>query len=835
MDLCRNLPSHLDERTEVVREPSGTGNADCVLYWMRTAVRTDENPALDVARHLAYELGLPLLVYHALSQRYEYASDRHHAFILQAARDVQSQFADSNIAYAFHLERPSCEGDYLTQLAERAAFVVTEDMPTGAPLRFLTSLVRTSKAAVLAVDTACVAPMRLVGKAYERAFEFRNKTRKLYDARVTRAWPECELPTREFDLSTLPFQPIDLQSASIPDLIAECEIDHTLGPVVDTQGGSAAGYARWEKFRNRGLKAYAKTRNNPLVAGVSRMSAYLHYGMVSPMRLAREAATMRHEGADKYLDELLIWRELAYCFCKFRPDHERYRCLPQWAQETLDAHERDTRDETYSWEQLARGETGDALWNAAQKSLLIHGELHNNVRMTWGKAILQWTASGRQALKTIVDLNHRYALDGRDPASYGGILWCLGQFDRPFQPEQPILGTVRPRPTDFHAQRLDVQKYAAKTSVTRCSPVPTVAIVGAGISGAIAARTLADHGLEVTVFEKSRGAGGRMATRRSEQRSSEQGSSEQRSFDHGAQYFTARDPRFVRHVDSWIEQGLVADWVGQVAVYDAPGLPSSAKPTRRYVGVPGMNAIARALTSDANLRTEIQVLSVVPSVGQSGSADRVALHATDGSSLGEFDYCIVTAPAPQTAHIAAHYPELSQQAARVEMNPCWSLMLSFAEPLPLSWAGAFVNFPATHGCELSWIARNSTKPGRTEDGESASESLVFHASAAWSKANLELSSAEVEVAMLAAFWEIVGLARRPTAHLQSHRWRYSIPTEALSVRALASADRRVIACGDWAGGPRVEGAFLSGCAAAGRVLGQIAPGTQASVEQLTLF
>ena len=150
--------------------------------------------------------------------------------------------------------------------------------------------------------------------------------------------------------------------------------------------------------------------------------------------IAREASESRTQGADKFLDELLIWRELAYAFCFYRQDHESLSAVPAWARDTLDEHKRDPRPALHSWETLARGRTGDKLWDAAQRSLLMHGELHNNVRMTWGKALLNWTPDAQSALAMMIDLNHRYALDGRDPASYGGILWCLGQFDRPFPP-----------------------------------------------------------------------------------------------------------------------------------------------------------------------------------------------------------------------------------------------------------------------------------------------------------------------------------------------------------------------------------------------------------------
>ena len=440
-ELVTGLSESLRERSRILGANSFKTDGQFVLYWMRTAVRVDENPALDAAIEIANQLGLPVFVYHALSDRYPYASDRHHTFILQAARDVQAAFAEKRIAYAFLLERPTNRGPHLRTLAERAAIVITEEMPV-APLRGWTRVLGRDSTPIVAVDTACVVPMQLVGKAYERAFAFRRATSKLYEARVTRQ-PLTVDPTVASDVpEDLPFQPVDLQAANIAELVSQCEIDHAIGPVPHTVGGSTAGYERWNQFKEQRLSKYARLRNNALVDGVSRMSPYLHYGMVSPMRIAREVAMIDNQGAEKYLDELLIWRELAYAFCYYRSDHDRTSALPAWALATLAEHEVDARSGLLSWEVLARGKTGDALWDAAQQSLLMHGELHNNVRMTWGKAILYWTADASRALAMMIDLNHRYALDGRDPASYGGILWCLGQFDRPFPPARPVLGAV---------------------------------------------------------------------------------------------------------------------------------------------------------------------------------------------------------------------------------------------------------------------------------------------------------------------------------------------------------------------------------------------------------
>ena len=401
------------------------------------------------------------------------------------------------------------------------------------------------------------------------------------------------------------------------------------GQCVDTVGGSRAGYARWRQFKEKHLNGYAKQRNNALRDGVSRMSAYLHYGMVSPFRIAREAADIKNAGAEKYLDELLIWRELAYAFCFYRDDHDQWSAIPEWARETLEQHATDQR-KVYSWEQLARGKTDDEFWNAAQHSLLKQGELHNNVRMTWGKAILNWTKDPQTALSTIIDLNHRYALDGRDPASYGGILWCLGQFDRPFKPASKILsgrfGLVR---LPITRRGWILEQYQTKVNEPRFDPVPKVAVIGAGISGLMAARTLQDHGIPVTVFDKGRGVGGRMSARRTEAGG---------SFDHGAQYFTARDPRFARYVDSWVDQGLVAKWPDQaiatdqkIVVIEAGAIQSESSSQDRFVAVPGMNAICKHLASDltVNVKTKVDKITATD--------DGVALVDDAGNDLGTFD------------------------------------------------------------------------------------------------------------------------------------------------------------------------------------------------------
>lgn len=759
-------------------------------------MRATENPALDVALTAAKQYRLPVLVYQGLSERYPYANDRHHLFILQGARDVDRQLRARGVRYVFHLERQGARGPYLRQLADAAAVVITEELPVD-PLRRWTHELATRVATpTFCVDTACIVPMLTMKRAYDRAFAFRRATHNQYAARVPQTWQDVPLwsEAEQSTLPELPFTPIDLANAEFATLLSACDIDHSIGPVAETVGGSSAGYARWDAFVRRGLNGYARKRNDPLLDGASRMSAYLHYGMVSPFRLARECHEVANAGAEKYLDELLIWREMAYGFCFYRPDHERFSALPEWARQTLDDHTDDQRPAIHSWETLARGETGEPLWDAAQKSLLIHGELHNNVRMTWGKALLAWRPDARDALRTVIDLNHRYALDGRDPASYGGILWCFGQFDRPFPPPQPVMGTVRGRSVAGHAERLDVAAYGAHTTRPLYQATPRVAVIGAGLAGLACARTLADHGIVVEVFEKSRGLGGRMATRRSEPY----------QFDHGAQYFTARNDLFRRYVGSWCEDGVVSRWTGRVRILQDGQVQDERSAIARYVAVPGMNALGKHLGRGLSVRRETRIVRL-----QRDSATWL-LTDSERSQYGPFDAVIIAAPAPQAAELLqAAESRIASHASAVTMRACWAVMAVFAKPNAFAYDGAFVQESS-----LAWVMRDSSKPGRPDQGDA----WVLHASGEWTEANLELSAAEVQRQLLDAFWRANGTAPQIPQWATAHRWLYALPTEPYGERHLWDAPLQLGACGDWCGGPRVEGAFLSGTSMAGCLL-----------------
>ena len=147
--------------------------------------------------------------------------------------------------------------------------------------------------------------------------------------------------------------------------------------------------------------------------------------------------------AEAFLDEVVTWRELGHVAARWDPLYDRYDGLPAWARATLAAHAADPRPELYSFDELDGARTSDPIWNAAQRQLVRDGVIHNTVRMLWGKRVLAWSPSPEVAFERLVELNNRYAIDGRDPNSYAGIGWVFGRYDRAWGPERPIYGKVR--------------------------------------------------------------------------------------------------------------------------------------------------------------------------------------------------------------------------------------------------------------------------------------------------------------------------------------------------------------------------------------------------------
>lgn len=458
-----------DLRIHAAGQPGPRSNGQFVLYWMQgVALRSRANFALNFAVAEANRLGIPVLVYQGLRSDYPWASDRIHTFILESVADLQTDFAARGIPYAFYLEtraararRAPGRDSPLVALARRAAVVVTEFFPTFIQPRQLAGLRKRVETPVVAIDSSTVVPMRFHDREYLTARSIRPA---LFDAlpHYLHPVPDEEPVVRRS--VELPFDPtpVPAEQAAIARLVADCEVDHAVPPSPTIRGGMRAARARLHQFIAHGLSRYAAHRSDPNVDATSRLSPHLHFGTISIQEVlltVRQAADEPNYA--RFLDEALTWRELAHNLCYRNPRHRTLAAVPEWARRELAHHTADPRPAIYSDRELEEARTDDDLWNACQRALRRDGELHNYLRMVWGKSVLLWKPDAARALRVLEHLNHKYALDGRDPNSYGGILWCLGRYDRPFY-RRSIFGTVRYMSLAAQRRKFDVGRYLAR-------------------------------------------------------------------------------------------------------------------------------------------------------------------------------------------------------------------------------------------------------------------------------------------------------------------------------------------------------------------------------------
>lgn len=473
-----------DLRVTRANERQLRARGDYVLYWMIGARRTRANFALDRALAHVREHGVPLVVFEPLRAGYRWASDRHHTFVMQGMADNARACEAAGITYLPYVEpEPGAGAGLLAALAAKATVVVTDEQPGFFLPRMVAAAATRLDVRVEMVDGNGLLPLRAVDKAYPTAASFRRQLQKTLPPFLT------EFPVAE----PLAKAPRTARGAKVPALrgwtfgiprdCSQIPIDHAVAPV-SYQGGAVAAGEALDAFIDHKLARYGEERSDPDADVASGLSPYLHFGHIGaheitarvwddsdwdPSRLAGAKVTGSREGwwglpphAESFLDELITWRELGYVFCHHRADYGTYESLPSWARATLAKHAKDPRPERYTRAQLEDARTGDPVWNAAQRELVADGRIQNYLRMLWGKKILEWSASPRAALATLVELNNKYAVDGRDPNSYSGILWTLGLFDRAWGPERPIYGTVRYMTSGSTVRKLRLKAYLGR-------------------------------------------------------------------------------------------------------------------------------------------------------------------------------------------------------------------------------------------------------------------------------------------------------------------------------------------------------------------------------------
>ena len=459
-----------------------------VLYWMVAARRAAHSFALDRAVGIARDLGKPLVVLEALRAGYPWASDRLHAFVLEGMKDNAAAFARAGVLYHPYVEPAPGDGrGLLAALAGGACAVVTDDFPTFFVPRMLSAAAGQVRVRFEAVDGNGLLPLRAAPRVFLTAVSFRRFLQQKLAEHLGRLPSPAPLDRRPLPTAPPlpeavvrrwpPASPALLEAD--PDALRRLPIDHGVPPA-PLRGGTTAAREALSLFVRRRLSRYLESRNHPDDDASSGLSPWLHFGHLgvheafraiadaedwTPARLAPRATGARagwwgmRPDAEAFLDQLVTWRELGYNMAALRDDHARFASLPPWALATLAAHARDRREHLYDRPALEAAATGDPVWNAAQRQLLAEGRIHNYMRMLWGKHVISWSRTPEEAAETLVALNDRWALDGRDPNSYSGIFWCFGRYDRPWGPERPILGKVRYMSSASALRKLRVQEY----------------------------------------------------------------------------------------------------------------------------------------------------------------------------------------------------------------------------------------------------------------------------------------------------------------------------------------------------------------------------------------
>ncbi|MGD0734149.1 MAG: deoxyribodipyrimidine photo-lyase [Terracidiphilus sp.] len=431
--------------------------AQCVVYWMQRSVRIVDNPALDIAIEAGNLLGLPVVVYFSVIPNYPNANLRHYYFLQQGLRDVEEDAAERGVGFVVRRHPDNSLEAFLEEA--KAALLIGDENPLREPERWRRVLARRLRLPYWTVDADVVVPSRVFNRSFVLLHHFRPHLKKELPKYLIA--PEKISPIRAWK----PRRPLPSFNLSNDITAGFTKLDRSVGPVDTFTGGTRAGLKRLREFVNLELKDYEQTRNHPELRGTSRLSPYLHFGNIGPMTiaLAVEEAVRKGiapSGADeKYLDELIGWRELAVLFVRHEPNYDNWECAAPWARKTLIEHAGDLRPHRYTLKQLERAETGDELWNAARRQMVDTGWMHGYMRMYWAKKILEWAPDPARAFEWAVLLNDKYELDGRDPNGYAGIAWAIvGRHDRPWF-NKPVFGLVRPMSGNAAVKKFDAQSY----------------------------------------------------------------------------------------------------------------------------------------------------------------------------------------------------------------------------------------------------------------------------------------------------------------------------------------------------------------------------------------
>ncbi len=433
--------------------PKPVSKGTYVLYWMQASQRAEYNQALEYAILKANELHQPLIVFFGITDHFPEANERHYTFMLEGLRETQRSLRERTIQMVIRHESPEKGA---IRMAKKASLVVVDRGYLRIQRQWRECVARQIDCPLFQVESDVIVPVEEASSKEEyAAATLRPKIHKKLSHFLT------PLSQREPILSSLS---MDFDSFEIDDIeraISKLRIDRSVGKVHSFRGGTDEAYRHLEVFLEGKLDHYPELRNDPTLDYLSHLSPYLHFGQISPLLIALKVKKTKSPGAEAFLEELIVRRELSMNFVFYNKHYDTFQAIPEWARQSLRTHQHDRRPYLYTLEQLERAETHDPYWNAAQKEMVITGKMHGYMRMYWGKKILEWSKRPEEAFRVALYLNNKYELDGRDPNGFTGVAWCFGKHDRPWG-ERPIFGNVRYMNDKGLKRKFDADQYVKK-------------------------------------------------------------------------------------------------------------------------------------------------------------------------------------------------------------------------------------------------------------------------------------------------------------------------------------------------------------------------------------
>ncbi len=421
-----------------------------VLYWMQASQRAEDNHALEYALIKANELRLPVIVFFGITDHFPEANERHYAFMLEGLRETKQSLQRRGIEMVILHQSPEKGA---IRLAQKASLVVVDRGYLEIQREWRKVVADRIDCPLIQVESDVVVPVEEVSKKEEySAATIRSKIQKRLN--------QFLIPLKSVDPVVNPIG-LEIESFPVEPIIlslSKLRIDRSVKPVRALQGGTKEALRHLKVFIEEKLDHYPELRNDPTLDYLSHMSPYLHFGQISPLKIALEVKKAKSPGVEAFLEELIVRRELSMNFVFYNSKYDSYEALPEWARKTLRVHQRDKRTYLYGLRELEQAQTHDPYWNAAQKEMRITGKMHGYMRMYWGKKILEWSETPEEAFRSALYLNNKYELDGRDPNGFAGVAWCFGKHDRPWG-EGSIFGNVRYMNDKGLRRKFDADRY----------------------------------------------------------------------------------------------------------------------------------------------------------------------------------------------------------------------------------------------------------------------------------------------------------------------------------------------------------------------------------------